>query len=119
MKKRLLKLQREVKSNLYDCRQMAKRHIDKAKHKRHLEDPLGKLLGLPTHESEATCGRKFDAAFLHTLNVAKLQIIVNHYHNDFELLNEELMQLLLAKDELQIEQDGQLLDIEDLSCSYR
>jgi len=119
LRKRLVKLQKEVKGNLQDCRQIAKRQIDRSKHRRHLHDPLGKLLNLPALEPEATCGRKFVAAFLHTLNVAKLQIIVNHYHNDFERLNEELMRLLLDKDELQIEQDGQLLDIEDLSCSFR
>ena len=119
LRKRLVKLQKEVKGNLQDCRQIAKRQTDRSKHRRHLNDPLGKLLSLPALDPEATCGRKFDAAFLHTLNVAKLQIIVNHYHNDFERLNEELMQLLLDKDELQIEQDGQMLDIEDLSFSNR
>lgn len=119
LRKRLAKLQKEVKCNLQECRQIAKRQIDRSKNRRFLNDPLGKLMSLPALDPEATCGRKFDAAFLHTLNEAKLQIIVNHYHNDFERLNEELMQLLLAKDELQIEQDGQLLDIEDLSCSFR
>jgi len=119
LRKSLVKLQTEVKGNLEDCRLSAKRQIDRSKCRRHRSDTLGKLLSLPALEPETTCGRKFDAAFLHTLNVAKLQVIVNHYHNDFERLNDELVQLLLDKDELQIEQDGQLLDIEDLSCSFR
>ena len=119
LRKSLVKLQTEVKGNLEDCRLSAKRQIDRSKCRRHRSDTLGKLLSLPALEPETTCGRKFDAAFLHTLNVAKLQVIVNHYHNDFERLNDELVQLLLDKDELQIEQDGQWLDIEDLSCSFR
>ena len=49
---------------------------------------------------------------------ARLQIIVNNYHNQVEELNEELVKELLTKDELQIEQDGQLVDIEDLSSSF-
>ena len=119
LKKRLVKLQWEVKRNLLDCRHTAQRQIEMSKHRRQDDDPLGRLLTLPALDVNATSGRKFDAGFLESLNVAKLQIIVNHYHNDFERLNEQLMRLLLDKDELQIEQDGQLLDIADLSCSFR
>ena len=52
-----------------------------------------------------------------TLNIASLQIIVNHYHTQIEGLNGELVRGLLEKDELQIEQEGQLCDIEDLVSS--
>ena len=51
------------------------------------------------------------------LNLSALQVVVNHYHSQIEHLNEELVRELLTKDELQIEQDSQLLDIEDLSTS--
>ena len=118
LRKRLVKLQKEVKRNLQDCRHTAQRQIERSKNRRQDDDPLGRLLTLPALDLNATSGRKFDAGFLKSLNVAKLQIIVNHFHNDFERLNEELMRLLLDKDELQIEQDGQLLDIADLSCSF-
>lgn len=52
-----------------------------------------------------------------SLNIASLQIIVNHYHSRIESLNGALVQGLLEKDELQIEQEGQLCDIEDLLSS--
>ncbi len=117
LKKRLDQLQKEVKLNLLDCRQIARRQIEKAKQKRLSDDPLRKLIGL----APATPGGRgtFKADTLQTLNIAKLQLIVNHYHSQAEKLNEELVRQLLTKDELQIEQDGQLVDIEDLSCSFR
>ena len=42
-------------------------------------------------------------------------MIVNDFHNKIEALNEELVKELMKKDELQIEQDGQLVDIDDLN----
>jgi hypothetical protein len=117
LRKRLQQLQKEVKLNLQDCRQIAKRQIEKAKQKRLADDPLRQLIGLPSSSSVST--RSFDEETLQTFNIAKLQVIVNHFHSEVERLNEELVRALLNKDELQIEQDGQLVDIEDLSCSFK
>lgn len=51
------------------------------------------------------------------MNTATIQVIVNDFHNKIEKLNEELVNELMLKDELQIEQDGQLVDIDDLTQS--
>lgn len=52
---------------------------------------------------------------LSQMNTATLQVIVNDFHNKIEKLNEELVEELMHKDELQQEQDGQIIDIDDLS----
>ena len=49
------------------------------------------------------------------LNVAQLQLIQNDYLAQIKSLNESLVQLLVTKDELVMEQDAMLTDIEDLS----
>ena len=49
------------------------------------------------------------------LNVAQLQLIQNDYLAQIESLNEELVSLLVSRDELVMEQDAMLTDIEDLS----
>ena len=51
---------------------------------------------------------------LSQMNTATLQVIVNDFHNKIEKLNEELVDELMRKDELQIEQDGMMTDIDDL-----
>ena len=52
---------------------------------------------------------------LSRLNVAQLQLIQNDYLAQIETLNEELVGLLVTRDELGMEQDAMLTDIEDLS----
>ena len=52
---------------------------------------------------------------LSRLNVAQLQLIQNDYLAQIETLNEELVGLLVTRDELGMEQDAMLMDIEDLS----
>ncbi len=111
LKRRLARLQKEVQGNLQDCRQIAKSLIEKDKQRRLADDPLKNLVGLSYPE--------LTADKLQSLNIAALQVIVNHIHTQIESLNEELVTLLIGKDELEIEQDSQLLDIEDLSHSLR
>lgn len=43
------------------------------------------------------------------------QVIVNELHCEIEWLNECLVQLLMARDELHMRQDSMLVDIEDLT----
>lgn len=49
------------------------------------------------------------------MTIGQLQVIVNDLHSQIESLNEELVQLLLIRDELHTEQDAMLVDIEDLT----
>ena len=67
-------------------------------------------------------GEKFNHFFLQLnrctlsrLNVAQLQLIQNDHLAQIETLNEELVGLLVIRDELGMEQDAMLTDIEDLS----
>ena len=49
------------------------------------------------------------------LNVAQLQLIQNDYLAQIESLNEELVSLLVARDDLVMEQYAMLTDIQDVS----
>ena len=49
------------------------------------------------------------------MNVAQLKLIQNDYLAQIESLNEELVSLLVARDDLVMEQDAMLTDIQDLS----
>ncbi|KXJ68473.1 hypothetical protein RP20_CCG002953 [Aedes albopictus] len=62
--------------------------------------------------------RRVSRQFLTCLNIAQLQIIVNNLQTYIELLNDELVQLLMKRDELQMSQDATLIDIEDLSLYF-
>lgn len=44
-----------------------------------------------------------------------LQVIVNELHSQIESLNDTLVKLLMARDELHMGQDSMLVDIEDLT----
>lgn len=62
--------------------------------------------------------RRVSRKFLTNLNIAQLQVIVNDLQRYIELLNDELVQLLMERDELQMSQDATLIDIEDLSLYF-
>merc|ERR1719447_619302 len=76
--------------------------------RRRTNDRLVALLGLPPFS-------KLNRRTLSRLNVAQLQLIQNDYLAQIETLNEELVGLLVTRDELGMEQDAMLTDIEDLS----
>lgn len=77
--------------------------------------------------------RRLSRQILTELNIAQLQVIVNDLHTQIEGipyninqprpkitvlnlgLNEELVQLLLKRDDCHMEQDSMLVDIEDLT----
>ena len=49
------------------------------------------------------------------MNVSQLQVILNYLLTQIETLNENLVQYLMTRDELAIEQDSLLTDIEDIT----
>ncbi|KAA0702506.1 IQCJ-SCHIP1 readthrough transcript protein [Triplophysa tibetana] len=67
------------------------------------------------HISECLMKRSLRPTDLRDMTLGQLQVIVNDLHSQIEGLNEELVQLLLMRDELQMEQDAMLVDIEDLT----
>lgn len=59
--------------------------------------------------------RRLNRQILTELNIAQLQVIVNDLHTQIEGLNEELVNMLLKRDDGHMEQDSMLVDIEDLT----
>ncbi|XP_046402712.1 uncharacterized protein LOC124168478 [Ischnura elegans] len=59
--------------------------------------------------------RRVSRQMLTEMNVAQLQVIVNDLHTQIEVLNEDLVKLLMERDDLHMEQDSMLVDIEDLT----
>lgn len=47
--------------------------------------------------------------------VFNFQVIVNELHSQIESLNDSLVTLLMARDDLHMGQDSMLVDIEDLT----
>lgn len=59
--------------------------------------------------------RRLSRYYLTRLNVHQLQTILTELQGHAEVLNEELVELLMVRDDLHISQDATLIDIEDLS----
>lgn len=51
---------------------------------------------------------------LETMNLARLQVLFNAMRNEVEAFNEDLVRLLMERDELCMRKDSLLLDVEDL-----
>jgi len=102
-------LQSAARQGLLEARTAAHRDLqERINSRQRTNDRLVSLLGLPQFS-------KFNRRTLSRLNVAQLQLIQNDYLAQIETLNEELVGLLVTRDELGMEQDAMLTDIEDLS----
>ncbi|KAM6258073.1 schwannomin-interacting protein 1 isoform 4-T4 [Porphyrio hochstetteri] len=124
------KLQAEAKMALAMAKPMAKMQVEVEKQNRK-KSPVADLihswkrrvrrlpvsLQLPhmPHISECLMKRNLKPTDLRDMTIGQLQVIVNDLHSQIESLNEELVQLLLIRDELHTEQDAMLVDIEDLT----
>ncbi|CDQ67786.1 unnamed protein product [Oncorhynchus mykiss] len=75
---------------------------------------INKLPHLP-HISEGLMKRSLRRGDMRDMSLGQLQVITNDLHSQIQSLNEELVQLLLMRDELHVEQDAMLVDIEDLT----
>ncbi|KAI4903668.1 hypothetical protein NFI96_015005 [Prochilodus magdalenae] len=73
-----------------------------------------KLPHLP-HISESLMKRSLRPVDMRDMSLGQLQVITNDLHSQIQGLNEELVQLLLLRDELHVEQDAMLVDVEDLT----
>ncbi|XP_035643674.1 schwannomin-interacting protein 1 isoform X4 [Oncorhynchus keta] len=67
------------------------------------------------HISEGLMKRSLRRGDMRDMSLGQLQVITNDLHSQIQSLNEELVQLLLMRDELHVEQDAMLVDIEDLT----
>ncbi|XP_077396740.1 schwannomin-interacting protein 1 [Festucalex cinctus] len=108
------KLQAEAKLALAMAKPMAKMQVEVEKQNRK-KSPVVDLLPHMPHISECLMKRSLKPADLRDMTLGQLQVIVNDLHSQIESLNEELVQLLVVRDELHMEQDAMLVDIEDLT----
>ncbi|XP_028650273.1 schwannomin-interacting protein 1 isoform X1 [Erpetoichthys calabaricus] len=108
------KLQAEAKMALAMAKPMAKMQVEVEKQNRK-KSPVADLLPHMPHISECLMKRSLKPTDLRDMTIGQLQVIVNDLHSQIESLNEELVQLLLIRDELHMEQDAMLVDIEDLT----
>ncbi|XP_038162275.1 schwannomin-interacting protein 1 isoform X3 [Cyprinodon tularosa] len=108
------KLQQEAKLALAMAKPMAKMQVEVEKQNRK-KSPVADLLPHMPHISECLMKRSLKPTDLRDMTLGQLQVIVNDLHSQIESLNEELVQLLLIRDELHMEQDAMLVDIEDLT----
>jgi len=103
------RLQKNAKDSLMKAREKARVDIQDLINTRHqTNQKLFSLVGLPQFS-------KVNRRTISRLNVAQLQLIQNDYLAQIESLNEELVSLLVARDDLVMEQDAMLTDIQDLS----
>merc|ERR1711874_237512 len=105
--KRRKRVQVAARLALGQCKQVARRQMVLEKQKTLEEDSLRKLLGVGSSE--------INPGILRGYNIATLQVIVNDFREKIECYNNELVKMLIEKDELQNEQDSMLIDIEDVS----
>ncbi|XP_006002124.1 schwannomin-interacting protein 1 isoform X2 [Latimeria chalumnae] len=108
------KLQAEARMALAMAKPMAKMQVEVEKQNRK-KSPVADLLPHMPHISECLMKRSLKPTDLRDMTLGQLQVIVNDLHSQIESLNEELVQLLLIRDELHMEQDAMLVDIEDLT----
>ncbi|XP_033760771.1 myb-like protein P isoform X2 [Pecten maximus] len=109
--KRQAQLQREAKIALAQASTMAHMQLEVEKQMKK-KSPVTDIVGLPLLGSQImSWGNKP----LHEMNLAQLQVLVNDLHSQIEKLNEDLVRLLMERDELHMGQDSMLVDIEDLT----
>lgn len=108
------RLQAEARMALAQAKEMARMQMEVERQKSK-KSPIADIVGLPFPDNRHRLSRQI----LTDMNVAQLQVIVNDLHTQIENLNEDLVQLLLTRDDLHMEQDSMLVDIEDLTRYFR
>ncbi|KAL0966621.1 hypothetical protein UPYG_G00297540 [Umbra pygmaea] len=110
------RLQEEARVALALARPMARMQVEVERQiQQHRRSPVADLLPHLPHITEGLmkwCLRKVD---MQDMSLGQLQVITNDLHSQIQSLNEELVQLLLLRDELHVEQDAMLVDVEDLT----
>ena len=96
-------LQSEAAIALGNCHKIARRKFLLQKEQQLKNDVhfLTQLIGRSAGEKLFT-GGKINEESLTSFNTATIQVIVNDFHTKIENLNEELVHLVIEKDELQV-----------------
>ncbi|KAG7523716.1 hypothetical protein JOB18_002223 [Solea senegalensis] len=110
------RLQEEAKVALALARPMARMQVEVERQiQMHRRSPVADLLPHLPHINEGLMKRNLRRGDMRDMSLGQLQVITNDLHSQIQSLNEELVQLLLMRDELHVEQDAMLVDIEDLT----
>ncbi|XP_041751768.1 schwannomin-interacting protein 1-like isoform X2 [Coregonus clupeaformis] len=110
------RLQEEARVALALARPMARMQVEVERQiQLHRRSPVADLLLHLPHISEGLMKRSLRRGDMKDMSLGQLQVITNDLHSQIQSLNEELVQLLLMRDELHVEQDAMLVDIEDLT----
>ncbi|XP_051552847.1 schwannomin-interacting protein 1-like [Myxocyprinus asiaticus] len=110
------RLQKEARVALALARPMARMQVEVERQiQLHCRSPVADLLPHLPHISESLMKRNLRPVDMRDMSLGQLQVITNDLHSQIQGLNEELVQLLLMRDELHMEQDAMLVDVEDLT----
>ncbi|XP_039763336.1 schwannomin-interacting protein 1 homolog [Pararge aegeria] len=110
-------LQTEARIALAQAKEMARIQMERERHARAVS-PVTEMLQRSMEKANAPLApdrRRVSRHLLTDMNIAQLQVIVNELHSQIESLNDSLVKLLMARDELHMGQDSMLVDIEDLT----
>uniref|UniRef100_A0A3B3ULW0 Schwannomin interacting protein 1 n=1 Tax=Poecilia latipinna TaxID=48699 RepID=A0A3B3ULW0_9TELE len=110
------RLQEEARVALALARPMARMQVEVERQiQLHRRSPVADLLPHLPHISEGLVKWNLKHGDMRDMSLGQLQVITNDLHSQIQNLNEELVQLLLMRDELHVEQDAMLVDVEDLT----
>ena len=118
--KQLASIQSEARKKLKDAKQSACQEVERDRKTRRdisnrdIANLLGcsstlDLQGLPNHN------RRLNRHILTEMKAGQLQVILNYLLSQAKHLNENLVEFLMNRDELAIEQDSLLTDVEDIT----
>ncbi|CAH2104504.1 unnamed protein product [Euphydryas editha] len=110
-------LQTEARIALAQAKEMARIQMERERRARAVS-PVTEMLRRSMRKANAPLAadrRRVSRHLLTDMNIAQLQVIVNELHSQIEALNDSLVRLLMARDELHMGQDSMLVDIEDLT----
>ncbi|XP_015109715.1 schwannomin-interacting protein 1 homolog isoform X2 [Diachasma alloeum] len=114
---RQARLQTEARMALAQAKEMAHMQME-VERQRLKQSPITEMVRCSLEKVGVQLGetrRRLSRALLTELNVAQLQVIANDLHARIAVLNEALVEGLLRRDDLHMEQDSMLVDVEDLT----
>ncbi|XP_015189207.1 PREDICTED: ras guanine nucleotide exchange factor B isoform X4 [Polistes dominula] len=114
---RQAKLQTEARMALAQAKEMAHMQME-VERQRLKQSPITEMVRSSLEKVGVQLGedrRRLSRVLLTELNVAQLQVIANDLHARIAALNEALVEGLLSRDDLHMEQDSMLVDVEDLT----
>lgn len=114
---RQARLQTEARMALAQAKEMAHMQME-VERQRLKQSPITEMVRCSLEKVGVQLGedrRRLSRVLLTELNVAQLQVVANDLHARIAALNEALVEGLLRRDDLHMEQDSMLVDVEDLT----